>query len=85
MLQLLRPGGLFFMTCAGEGRQEHGTTRTGSRYGPEPEFYRNVSLRQFSDWLRNTGAPLSEIHLRRNHAASDLYCWAVKGESGDGS
>ena len=28
MLRMLRPGGLFLLTCAGPGRKEHGTSRT---------------------------------------------------------
>jgi len=78
MLHLLRPGGLFFMTCAGEGRPEHGTRRTGKLYGPEPDFYRNVSIQQFLKWLAPVLDSLQAIHVERNEAASDLYAYAVK-------
>ena len=76
MLSLLRPGGLFFMTCAGEGRKEHGTSRTGELFGPNPDYYQNVSLRMFLDWIRETS--FEELYLNHNTAASDLYCFAIK-------
>jgi len=79
MLRLLKPGGLLFGTCAGEGRAEHGTRRTGKRYGPQPDFYRNVSVGQIVDWLRATDTPLQELHVRHNPEAHDLYFFAVKG------
>jgi SAM-dependent methyltransferase len=78
MLRLLRPGGLFFMTCAGEGRAEHGTSRTGSAYGPETDFYRNVSLSEFSKWMVAAQCPLEELHVRRCRRPCDLYAWAIK-------
>lgn len=78
MLGLLRSGGLFVMTCAAEGRGEHGTRRTGDVYGPDAEFYRNVSLRQFQGWLAESGCELDELYLRHNRAAQDLYCYALK-------
>lgn len=78
MVRLLRSGGLLFMTCAGEGRGEHGTARTGNRYGPDSGFYRNVELWQFAGWLRETGAPLTRLDLQYNPVARDLYCYAIK-------
>ncbi|QDT40356.1 hypothetical protein Pan241w_04120 [Gimesia alba] len=78
MLTLLRPGGLFFMTCAGEGRKEHGTTRTGTRYGPDANFYQNVSLPLFLSWIQET--IFEELYLKHNRQASDLYCYAIKAQ-----
>ncbi len=78
MLRLLKPGGLLFGTCAGEGRPEHGTQRTGKRYGPEADFYRNVSVRQFLEWLAASGEAVQEIHVRHNPDVHDLYFYAVK-------
>lgn len=79
MLRLLRGGGLFFMTCAGEGRGEHGTARTGQPYGPDAGFYLNVDFWQFIGWLREAGGHLSQLHLQYEEQARDLYCYAVKG------
>lgn len=78
MLRVLRPGGLFFMTCAGEGRPEHGTRPTGGEYGPLPCFYRNVSLHEFVNWMQGSGCALEELYVRRNRRPADLYAWAVK-------
>lgn len=82
MLRVLRPGGLFFMTCAGEGRPEHGTSRTGPVFGPAADFYRNVSLGEFCDWLDAAGCRLDELHVRRCRRPCDLYAWAVKADGG---
>lgn len=78
MLSLLRPGGLFFMTCAGNGRKEHGTSRTGKLYGPNPDFYENVSLEMFLEWIKATS--FEELFLKHNIARSDLYCFAIKAQ-----
>lgn len=78
MLSLLRPGGLFFMTCAGEGRKEHGTTRTGSRYGPDANYYQNVSVSLFLTWIQ--AADFEELYLKHNRTVSDLYCFAIKAQ-----
>ncbi|MBL4885345.1 MAG: methyltransferase domain-containing protein [Planctomycetaceae bacterium] len=79
MLNLLRPGGLFFMTCAGQGRPEHGTTRTGPLYGPDADFYCNVSSSMFLEWVQDS--PFEEIFLQYNRESSDLYCFAIKENS----
>lgn len=49
MVRVLRPGGLFFFTCAGPGRHEHGTRRTEptaspltSAMGEWGDYYKNV-------------------------------------------
>lgn len=78
MLKLLRPGGLFFMTCAGEGRKEHGTRRTGTLYGPDANFYQNVSLAMFLDWIK--AFTFEELYLKHNKQVSDLYCFAIKAQ-----
>lgn len=78
MLRLLKPGGLVFGTCAGAGRPEHGTKRTGKRYGPDAAFYRNVSVDQILCWLRSTGVEFQEVHVRDNPEVHDLYFYAVK-------
>ena len=76
MLRLLKPSGLFFMTCAGIGRGEHGTAKTGRCYGPDPTFYRNVSQSVFLNWL--DVSQLRELYLRHNPGVGDLYAYAIK-------
>lgn len=78
MLRLLRSGGLFFMTCGGEGRREHGTTRTGKRYGPDANYYGNVTMGQFLAWSGADRATFREIYLRHNAETCDLYFFGIK-------
>lgn len=77
MLSLLKPGGLFFMTCAGEGRPEHGTRRTGAHYGPFPEFYRNVTMTQWLKWITPRDVAYREIVVRYNPNPGDLYSYLI--------
>lgn len=78
MLAHLRPKGLFFMTCASSGRKEHGTIRQGEDYGPNPEFYRNVEMNRFVQWLLATDYSLQDLHLEYRQHPGDLYCYAIK-------
>jgi len=52
MARMLRPGGLFVLTCASTGRGEHGTSRTNpsaslTAVEQHPDYYRNLSKRDF--------------------------------------
>lgn len=54
MLRVLKPGGLFLLTCAGPGRPEHGTRRTDpyaspftSKAGDWGDYYKNVDETMF--------------------------------------
>jgi SAM-dependent methyltransferase len=80
MLRLLRPGGLLFVTCAADEREEHGTARTGDCYGPDPDFYRNVSVRTLFEWLccGSDGAMFQSLHFELGRHGKDLYCHAIK-------
>lgn len=81
MVQLLRPGGLFFATCASVGRPEHGTDRQGEEiYGPDPGFYRNVTMGQMADWLDLHAGTFREVFLRHNPEVGDLYFYGIKAE-----
>ena len=43
-LKLLKPGGLLVLTCATDGRPEHGTVRNSPADSPAtPEYYRNLT------------------------------------------
>ena len=81
MLRILKPGGLFFMSCAGVGRPEHGTEKTGESYGPHSSFYRNVSLNEMVSWMTSSSSDLSVLHVERSSAPEDLYCFGIKNES----
>jgi len=52
MYDLLQPGGLMIITCAGPHRIEHGTTRTTPQWSPDTtDFYRNISIEDFKSVL----------------------------------
>ena len=83
--KLLKPGGLFLFTCAGEGRGEHGTRRTSGRdsYGTlgniedMQDFYCNIT----ENILNNAIDVKSSFHawdLYYNIHPPDLYFWGIK-------
>lgn len=82
MYRMCKSSGLVIMTCATEGRPEHGTTRTSPRDSPLTikqgwEYYRNLTERDFLQ-IFNIGAMFlghSFIPDSRNH---DLYFWGIK-------
>jgi hypothetical protein len=66
----LRPGGLFVGTWAGPLRPEHGTTRTGAEYGPDADYYGNVSAADF----RTAAAPyLDGLQVVTARGGQDVY------------
>jgi SAM-dependent methyltransferase len=88
IVKMLKPGGLFFFTCASTGRGEHGTRRTT----PENSFGSGVAVWQ--DHYRNMDTadlrraiPLEETFSQFaayystgnvNPGICDLYFWGVK-------
>lgn len=81
-VRLTRPGGLFIFTCATDGRQEHGTSRTTPQDSP-------FTFTEFNDYYMN----LNENHIRSiegfiesfekygfsvNNGTKDLYFWGIK-------
>lgn len=50
MYRILRSGGLLVISCAGKGRQEHGTRRTdGHLYGTTQDYYMNLEKKHFEE------------------------------------
>lgn len=82
MLRLLRPGGLFFVTCASKGRKEHGTNRQQGKEwklcGPNHDFYRNIDHRNLMRWLTHSGYDFDTILVEYNKGPCDLYCYGIK-------
>ncbi len=82
---LLKPGGLFFFTCASEGRAEHGTRRTSPNesYGtignlPDmSDYYKNITIHDLNQVL-----PLkklfSSFDVYYNYISFDLYFVGIK-------
>lgn len=71
---MLRPGGVFIVTAAGEGRTPHSAIDGGAlRPG---EFYRNVRRDVLEQWLWQF-RPYVEIVV--DGEAKDIYAFASKG------
>lgn len=67
-------------TCAGEGRPEHGTTRTTPGNSPftlQWNYYRNLTEKDFDSAL-DLNSMFSEYEFSYNPHAQDLYFWGVK-------
>lgn len=83
-LRILKPGGLFIMTCATTGRPEHGTRRTTPEDAPFlqsdvewGDYYKNLT----EDDIRHVLAidDLFETYAFSTHPIShDLYFWGIK-------
>ena len=83
--KLLKPGGLFFFTCASTGRKEHGTKTSYSEssyacIGNLPEFcdyYKNLSIEDLHDVL-DLRKSFSSFASYYNKKSADLYFWGIK-------
>jgi SAM-dependent methyltransferase len=85
MMRMLRPGGLFLLTCAAPGRKEHGTTRSGKESSPltvgrGQEYYENLYETDFAQVANFFDAmPLRSSWL--NWAHYDYYLAGIKARS----
>lgn len=81
MLDLLKPGGLLLITCAGPTRAEHGTVRTdGGWASPSTsDYYRNISTEDFASVLPANLFSKAYLGYRNDHA--DLYFAGIKAVS----
>lgn len=86
ILKLLRPGGLFFFTCASINRHEHGTRRTEtfdqqvegtSLYGVNPDYYRNLVAYDFKI-IPGFIETFLLYFFEYNRAQTDLYFVGIK-------
>lgn len=81
MYDMLKPGGLLALTAAGPTRPEHGTHRTGEKWGTSPDYYRNIWPQDF----------LKVFDLDREFSAwavsgrgtEDTYFWGRKAVAGE--
>ncbi len=67
-------------TCAGEGRPEHGTTRTTPGNSPFTlnwDYYKNLTEEDFASRLYLHDM-FSEYEFSYNSEAQDLYFWGIK-------
>ena len=89
IIRMLKPGGAFIFTCAGEGRPEHGTRRCGEFCAPLltqisnewADYYKNLMQ---DDFLKIQGFTETFpdgwfIYNQDVDIPSDLYFFGVKG------
>lgn len=73
---LTRHGGLIAITCAGEGRKEHGTKRTGAIWGTAPDYYMNLTEEHFREVFKDE--MFISFQHEYNATAKDQYFYGIK-------
>jgi SAM-dependent methyltransferase len=76
MYDLTRHGGLIAITCAGEGRKEHGTRRTGAIWGTSDDYYMNLTEDNFREVFKDE--MFTSFQHEYNATAKDQYFYGVK-------
>jgi SAM-dependent methyltransferase len=85
IIKMLKPGGLFFFTCASAGRAEHGTRRTTPRdsYGTIGnvegwiDYYKNLTFEDLDSAIDVKS--VFQIHSAYyNSYSKDLYFYGIK-------
>lgn len=77
MYDMAKSGGLLAISCATEGRREHGTTRTnGKQWGTSPDYYMNLTEKHFREVFK--GDMFSEMHFSTNNISHDIYFYGKK-------
>ena len=83
--RLVKPGGLFLMTCATIGRNEHGTLRSGPGDSPSTinvdDEWANYYLNLTEENIRTAIKPeeiFSWFRFYVNTVEHDLYFWGIK-------
>lgn len=82
IVRLLKPGGLFFFTCASTGREEHGTARCHPGSSPLTvklgwDHYKNLTEEDIRVALGEP-FPFDKYHFEYNPNGGDLYFWGIK-------
>lgn len=85
IVSMLKPGGLFFFTCASTGRAEHGTRRTSPRdsYGTIgnvdgwTDYYKNLTV-QDVDSAVDIKTTFSQYSAYYCPVTKDLYFYGIK-------
>lgn len=86
-LDVLKPGGIYIMTCASTGRREHGTRRTSARDSltaalPDsewPDYYGNRVADDIRGLLREDEVMYQAFYY--HSGSKDLYCILQKSHS----
>jgi|GEM_PF-483171 len=84
IVRMLKPGGLFFFSCATAGRPEHGTRRTTPFDAPFTQmfddwgdYYKNLEESDIRAVLDIEGI-FQLFHFSMNNESHDLYFWGIK-------
>lgn len=77
MFELTKSGGLMIITCATEGRPEHGTKRTSPNDAPfVGDYYKNLNIDDIKSHLNTDQFELFEFEINYHH--KDLYFYGIK-------
>lgn len=90
IVKMLKPGGLFFFTCASTGRGEHGTRRTTPQdsYGTIgnvegwTDYYKNLTFQEL-DTAINVTNTFSSYSAWYCPETKDLYFYGIKKDGGN--
>ena len=85
IVDMLKPGGLFFFTCATTGRPEHGTRRTSPQdsygtiggVGGWTDYYKNITYEDL-DAAINVSSTFQQYSAYKCPITNDLYFYGVK-------
>lgn len=82
MHRLCKPNGLIIMTCATEGRPEHGTSKTDVGSSPFTvekgwEYYKNLTEEDFKSNF-SLDKMFNSYNFEVNNSSHDLYFWGLK-------
>jgi len=77
MYDYLKPGGLMLITCASEGRAEHGTTACDPKCSPGTnDYYKNVTFDMFSSVIKPE--LFKTYYLNYDTGWNDLQFYGIK-------
>lgn len=79
MYDLTKSGGLVAISCAGEGRREHGTRRTTGEkhiWGTAPDYYHNLTEPDFRQVYHDI--MFTDVYYEYNPVALDQYFFGIK-------
>jgi SAM-dependent methyltransferase len=86
MIRMTKPLGFVIITCATEGRPEHGTTRTTPADSPLTigmgwDYYKNLVEKDFRENI-NLAKYFVDYNFIVNTESHDLYFYGIKGKKG---
>ena len=86
IFKMLKPGGLFFFTCASTGRAEHGTLKTiptdslatRARVPVWSTYYKNLEKADIEAAWEGITASWAAAEYYYNASSKDIYFWGIK-------